>query len=126
VAVVAQDDSSRLFAHANAPAEIRLPGQAGLVIPVTAVQLVPGRQSILPTAALGWNAGGPIKVDSGDRDGLTTSEPYFKAIAEVGAPGDARLLHGQTGFIRFTTGTEPLLSQGWRRFRQMLQQRYQI
>ena len=38
----------------------------------------------------------------------------------------AVLLHGQTGRIRFTTGTEPLLQQGWRRFRQLLQQRYQI
>lgn len=126
VAVVPQEDSARLFAHANAPAEIRLPGQAGRAIAVTGVQLVPGRQSILPTAALGWNAGGPVKVQPGDRDGLTTAEPFFKAIARVGAPGDAVLLHGQTGFIRFTTGTEPLLSQGWRRFRQMLQQRYQI
>lgn len=126
VAVVAQDDSSRLFAHTNAPAEIRLPGQAGRVIPVEAVQILPGRQSVLPTAALGWNAGGPVKIQGGDPEGLTTAEPYFKAIARVGAPGEAALFHGQTGYIRFTTGTEPLLRQGWRRFRQMLQQRYQI
>lgn len=126
VAVVSQDDSSRLFAHANAPAEIRLPGQAGRVIAVNQVQLIPGRQSILPTAALGWSAKGPIKVQANDADGLTTAEPYFKAIAQVGAPGEAVLLHGQTGFIRFTTGSEPLLRQGWRRFRQLLQQRYQI
>ncbi len=126
VAVVSQDDSARLFAHANAPAEIRLPGQAGRPIAVTQVQLVPGRQSILPTAALGWNAGGPVEVKPEDADGLTTAEPYFKAIARVGAAGDAVLLHAQTGQIRFTTGTEPLLRQGWRRFRQLLQQRYQI
>lgn len=126
VAVVSQDDSSRLFAHANAPAEIRLPGQAGRVIAVTHVQLLPGRQSALPTAALGWNAGGPVKVQAGDGDGVTTAEPYFKAIARIGNAGEATLLHSQTGYIRFTTGTEPLLSQGWRRFRQLLQQRYQI
>lgn len=125
VAVVSQDDSSRLFAHANAPAEIRLPGQAGRVIAVSQVQLVPGRQNLLPTAALGWNAAGPVKVQP-DADGLTTTEPYFKAIARIGDRGDAALLHGQLGHIRFTTGTEPLLSQGWRRFRQLLQQRYQI
>jgi putative peptide zinc metalloprotease protein len=126
VAVVSQDDSARLFAHANAPAEIRLPGQAGRVIPVTSVQLVPGRQSMLPTAALGWSARGPVKVLPNDADGLTTAEPYFKAIASVGSAGSAVLLHGQTGYIRFTTGSEPLLRQGWRRFRQLLQQRYQI
>jgi putative peptide zinc metalloprotease protein len=126
IAVVAQDDSSRLFAHANARAEIRLPGQAGEVIAVSQLQLVPGRQTILPTAGLGWSAGGPVKVKPGDTDGMQTAEPYFKAIARVGATGDAALLHGQIGQIRFTTGTEPLLQQGWRRFRQMLQQRYQI
>jgi putative peptide zinc metalloprotease protein len=126
VAVVSQDDSARLFAHAAPHAEIRLPGQAGEIIAVSGVQLVPGRQNILPSAALGWNAGGPVKVQANDPDGLLTAEPYFKAIARVGEPGAAALLHGQTGYIRFTTGTEPLLHQGWRRFRQMLQQRYQI
>jgi putative peptide zinc metalloprotease protein len=90
------------------------------------VQLIPGRQSVLPTAALGWNAGGPVKVQTGDTDGVTTAEPYFKAIARISHPGEAVMLHSQTGFIRFTTGTEPLLRQGWRRFRQLLQQRYQI
>ncbi len=126
IAVVAQDDSARLFAHAKTTAEIRLRGQAGHAIAVDQVQLVPGRQNTLPTAALGWNANGPVKVQAGDPDGLQTAEPYFKAIARVGTTGDAALLHGQTGLIRFTTGTEPLLQQGWRRFRQLLQQRYQI
>lgn len=126
IAVVSQDDSARLFAHANTTAEIRLPGQAGLPIAVNRLQLVPGRQNLLPSAALGWTAGGPVKVQPEDPDGLLTAEPYFKAIARIGAHGGAALLHGQLGQIRFTTGTEPLLQQGWRRFRQMLQQRYQI
>ncbi|AOS43721.1 Peptidase family M50 [Lacunisphaera limnophila] len=125
-AIVAQDDSARLFAYAGTAAEIRLPGQAARPIAVSQVQLVPGRQNLLPTAALGWSAGGPVKIQPGDPDGVQTAEPYFKAIARVGVPGDAALLHGQTGLIRFTTGTEPLLQQGWRRFRQLLQQRYQL
>lgn len=126
VAVIAQDDSALLFAHPDAAAEIRLPGQAGDVISVKDVQLIPGRQSMLPSAALGWAAGGPIKVVASDNNGLTTAEPYFKAIVKVGSSGEAILLHGHTGFIRFTAGTEPLLQQGWRRFRQLLQRRYQI
>jgi len=126
VAIVSQADSARLFAHANPPAEIRLAGQAGKVIPVDRVTLIPGKQTLLPTAALGWNAGGPVKVAASDPDGLKTDEPYFKAIASVSAGTPATMLYGQTGFIRFTTGSEPLLVQGWRRFRQMLQQRYQL
>ncbi|MDB6166266.1 MAG: Peptidase family [Lacunisphaera sp.] len=126
VAVVAQEDSSRLFAYGNPPAEIRLAGQAGEVVGVDRVTVIPGKQNTLPTAALGWTAGGPVKVVPGDREGDTTSEPFFKVIAHV-RPGTAvQLLYGQTGRIRFTTGTEPLLQQGWRRFRQLLQQRYQI
>lgn len=126
VAVLAQDDSARLFAHPEPVAEIRLPGQAGRPLPVAQVQLVPGRQNFLPTAALGWSAGGPVKVQPDDPDGLRTAEPYFKAIVRVRPPDEAALLHGQIGQIRFTTGTEPLLRQGWRRFRQLLQQRYQF
>ncbi len=126
VAVVAQADSARLFAFPNPPAEIRLAGQGGEVIPVDQVTLIPGKQNTLPTAALGWNAAGPVKVAPTDQNGVTTVEPYFKAIAHVRANPPAALLYGQTGLIRFTTGSEPLLMQGWRRFRQMLQQRYQI
>ena len=126
VAVIPQADSARLFAYANPPAEIRLAGQAAEAVPVDRVNFIPGRQSTLPTAALGWSAGGPVKVQTEDREGLRTAEPYFEAIAEVRAGGPVALLHGQTGFIRFTTGSEPLLVQGWRRFRQLLQQRYQI
>lgn len=126
VAVVSQADSARLFAFHNPPAEIRLAGQAGKVIAVESVTLIPGKQTLLPTSALGWSAGGPVKVDSADPDGLKTTEPYFKAIARVRAGAPAALLHGQTGLIEFTTGSEPLLAQGWRRFRQMLQQRYQL
>lgn len=126
VAVVSQEDSARLFASGNPPAEIRLAGQAGEVIPVDRVTLIPGKQNLLPTAALGWNAGGPVKVVANDTDGVKTVEPYFKAIAHVRANAPAALLYGQTGTIRFTTGKEPLLMQGWRRFRQLLQQRYQI
>jgi putative peptide zinc metalloprotease protein len=126
VAVVAQADSARLFAFPDPPAEIRLTGQAGEVIPVDAVTLIPGKQSVLPTAALGWSAHGPVKVVATDPDGLKTAEPYFRAVARVSARATAAMLHGQTGTIRFTTGSEPLLSQGWRRFRQLLQQRYQL
>lgn len=126
VAVVAQADSSRLFASGNPPAEIRLAGQAEKVVPVAQVTFIPGKQNILPTSALGWNASGPVKVTPEDREGLTTVEPYFKAIARVQPGSPAALLHGQTGYIRFTTGSEPLLVQGWRRFRQMLQTRYQL
>jgi putative peptide zinc metalloprotease protein len=126
IAVVAQDDSARLFASSAPAAEIRLPGQADRTIAVAQVQLVPGRQNLLPSSALGWAGGGPVKVQPNDPDGLQTAEPYFKAIAQIGPVGDAVLLHGQTGVVRFTTGTQPLLEQGWRRFRQLLQQRYQI
>lgn len=126
IAVVPQDDSARLFAFPDPPAEIRLAGQAGDPISAGHVQLIPGRQSVLPTAALGWATGGPVKVQPEDREGMKTAEPYFKAIVEIRDPGQARLLHGQTGYIQFTTGSEPLLQQGWRRFRQLLQRRYQI
>ena len=126
VAVVAQADSSRLFAYGNPPAEIRLAGQAAAAIPVDQVTFIPGKQTTLPTAALGWNAGGPVKVSPSDQGGVTTVEPFFKAIARVKPGSPAALLYGQTGMIRFTTGSEPLLVQGWRRFRQMLQQRYQL
>ncbi len=126
IAIVPQRDSSRLFAYPDTAAEIRFSGQAGQPVSITQLQLIPGQQNLLPTPALGWMGGGPVRTNPEDSEGLQTAEPYFKAIARVADAGDTRLLHGQTGYIRFTTGKEPLLQQGWRRFRQLLQQRYQI
>jgi putative peptide zinc metalloprotease protein len=94
--------------------------------------VVPGRQDVLPSAALGWAGKGPVKVQLDDPRGIQAAEPFFMVIARVQPPSarDAALMpllwHGRTGVVRFDLPASPLLVRWTRAFRQMLQQRYQI
>jgi putative peptide zinc metalloprotease protein len=129
-AVVPQDEAGELFAGRIRGAQIRFPGTAGKVLQVTGWKVVPGRQDVLPTAALGWAAHGPVRVQLDDPHGIQAAEPFFLVIARVkappGSPEAPVLWQGRVGYIRFDLPASPLLVRWAREFRQMLQQRYRI
>ncbi|GAB5561240.1 MAG: hemolysin D [Synoicihabitans sp.] len=132
-AVVQQEYASDLFGAARDGAEVRFRGSAGHVIPVAEWRVVPGRQSMLPSAALGWVGGGPLEVKTDDPRGMQTVEPFFLVVGKVAADQLERtdatpraLWQGRAGIIRFDLPWSPLLVQWVRDFRQLLQNRYQI
>lgn len=125
-AVVSQDDSDILFKNRIQSAELRFPGEAGTRVPVTSWNIIPAEQNMLPTPSLGWAGGGPIQVDSSDSQGLQTAEPFFRVECDLPLSEQLTMVHGRTGMIRFRTDDEPLLSRWLRRFRQLLQKRYQL
>ncbi|BCR04252.1 hypothetical protein DESUT3_13210 [Desulfuromonas versatilis] len=125
-AVVSQEEAANLFSDSLAgEAEVRLNGQAGSPLKVRRSDFIPFQHERLPSAALGWLAGGEIPVSGKDDSGLQTVEPFFQIFAELQNPSDAALFHGQSGRIRFSLPAEPLLSQWARKLRQLLQRRYQ-
>ena len=130
--VVPQSASGELFSGQIRGGEVRFMGTAGEALQVRDWQVVPGRQDILPSAALGWAGKGPVKVQLDDPHGIQTAEPFFLVIAHVAAPLGAAaartpvLWQGRTGLVRFDLPPSPLLVRWIRDFRQMLQQRYQI
>ena len=130
-AVVSQDHASELFNAVAQGAEVRFRGAAGVVVPISEWRVVPGRQEFLPSPALGWSAGGPIKVKPEDRTGMHAEEPFFLVIGRI-APGaaDAKvksvLWQGRTGVLRMERPWTPLLVQWARQFRQLIQERYRI
>lgn len=130
-AVVSQQHASELFNAAAQEAELRFEGAAGTVVPVTEWRVVPGRQEFLPSPALGWNAGGPIKVRPDDTTGIRADEPFFLVVGRIagnGLPTDAQsvLWQGRVGVMRMERPWTPLLVQWARSFRQLLQERYRI
>lgn len=125
VAVVQQADADRLFRTELASAQIRLHGQTADSLNVEHLRIVPGDSRILPTPILGWLGGGDIPTEKEDREGRRTSEPFFEVRATLPAEGPLKLADGQSGRMRFRLPPQPLLQQGWRRLRQLLQQRYQ-
>jgi putative peptide zinc metalloprotease protein len=125
-ATVAQVDGDSLFARRLAGAQARLYGQSESPLVLGPLTIVPADQNKLPSPALGWMAGGEVRVAHDDPQGLHAAEPFFEVRAPIEASTHAALLHGRAGKIRFDLGSEPLLPRWLRRLRQLLQQRYQV
>ena len=124
--VVSQDDAANLFVDEITKAEVRLFGHEGDNIQVSDYKIIPFQHEKLPSAALGWFAGGEVAVSPRDQSGLKASEPFFLIYAKVQPAEGVMFLHGRSGKLRFTMHPKPLLVQWTRSFRQLLQKRYQI
>ncbi len=125
-ATVLQEDVDRIFQQKFPQAEVRLPGDAEVLLKISDFRKVPGEQKTLPTAALGWGGGGDVAVSTKDNSGRTASEPFFSVIGQFQSEGDAVMLHGRTGKVRFDLPSEPLIPRWFRRLGQLLQKRFQF
>lgn len=128
LAVVSQEEVSRLFAGKPRSVSVRLNGDAFTEIPVANVMAIPAASDHLPSAALGWLAGGEIETRVNNaQNGEQTVEPVYIVRAQL---NDSLLAsfkrHGRTGKIRFDLGESPLAMQGIRKVRQALQKYYRM
>lgn len=122
-AVIAQRDVDRLTQSSERHPEVRLRGVAAVAIATGQGVLRPAETQRLPSAALGWQAGGVVPTDPEDADGLRAAEPFFKlraALPESAVPE----LFLRTGVMRIGLDWQPWGVQAWRRLRQFLQERY--
>ncbi|MFO1500745.1 MAG: hypothetical protein U1G07_20560 [Verrucomicrobiota bacterium] len=125
-ATVAQEDGDSLFAQRILGAEARLFGQTDTSLSLGQLTIVPSEQKRLPSPALGWAGGGDVRVTPDDPQGVHAAVPFFEVRAPVTGSGQAALLHGRAGKMRFDLQPEPLLPRWIRRLRQLLQTRYQL
>jgi putative peptide zinc metalloprotease protein len=125
-AVISQEEAANLFTGGVQTSQVRVRGQADTALPVRAVRVLPAEQEVLPSAALGWAAGGEVATSLRDQTGAQAAEPFFELRAIVEPREGVRLLHGRSGKIRVELRAEPLLSQWHRKLRQLLQRKYQI
>jgi putative peptide zinc metalloprotease protein len=127
VASVMEEDVNALFASDIRGTDARLYGEAGTALLVTHCQVVPGGQQMLPSAALGWAAGGEVPVANDENSqGNKAVEPFFEVRGELAARVGVVLLDGRSGRIRFQLAPEPLLPRWLRSLWQLLQKRYEI
>lgn len=123
LAVVQQEAVADLFSDTLHSAVVRLHGQSGEAIPATNLRIIPAQQHVLPSAALGWPAGGDIETDPRDTTGLQAKNPFFIVSAELHPSTDVYLAQRRSGEIRFAAAWEPLLTQVLRHMRQIFQER---
>ncbi|KAF0114258.1 MAG: M50 family peptidase [Rhodospirillaceae bacterium] len=125
-AVVTQEEAADLFENAAPTGTVRLRGQSEWDIPAVSVALLPFEQHTLPSATLGWQAGGPIATAPQDGDGRTTLEPFFRIIAPLPADAAVAMLHGRSGVLRLALAPRPLIWQLSHALGQVLQKRYRL
>jgi putative peptide zinc metalloprotease protein len=126
VSVVSQKDTSYLFANEILSSSVKLAGQAYETLPVVDYTVIPAEQVSLPSAALGFGAGGGVAIDFADQSGLSAAEPFYEVRLTVSSDSPVSFLHGRSGRVRFKLPDEPLLVQWYRKLRQLLQDRYQL
>ncbi|MCB1064156.1 MAG: biotin/lipoyl-binding protein, partial [Verrucomicrobiae bacterium] len=131
-AIVTQTKSHYLFQQGAEDIirrpEVRLRGQAGEVIPVNGLKIIPADKQYLPSTTLGMLGGGDIEVDSDPRGGgRRTKEPVFEVRADI-EPGELPVVlqHELSGVVRMRLHDQPYLWQWVRKGRQLLQERYRI
>lgn len=124
LSAVPQKESGNLFDGRLVKSEVRLKGQADRVLTVLDQSVIPGGQEQLPTAALGWLAGGAIQVKKGDETGTRAAEHFYLVRSRLSPENKDVTLHGAlTGQIRFSLPPEPLKDQWLRMIRQLFQGR---
>lgn len=126
MAVVRQRDVDRLFTELQETAEVKLYGLEAQTLLATEVTPIPSDQSELPSASLGVLGGGSMGVDTSERTGSTSSEPFFEIRSNLQVPQGMLANHGQRGVARLRLPNLPLGRQWYLRVRQAFQREYKL
>lgn len=124
-AVVSQKDAAYLFSESIRDTGVKMKGHSASVLEVVSQRIVPARQRLLPSPALGWSSGGDVEVKASDETGREAAESFFEIVAVIN-PEDLKenLYHGQSGKLRCALAPEPLLPRAIRALRQLMQRRF--
>ena len=125
-AVASQRVASRLIESASRDVEIRLRNRPDIDFSGRIERIIPAGQERLPSAALGYAAGGATRTELEDPSGKRAAEPFFEILVAPVVPATLTLRPGQTVVLRFETPARPLLAQGWRALLQLFQGRYRV
>lgn len=105
---------------------LRVKGDPGSQSRGVVTRILRGGQRELPSDALGYSGGGALPVAADARTAREAAEPFFEVRMRLDPAGLAPMFSGQRVVARFELPPSPLLAQGWRMARQLLQQRFHI
>ena len=127
-AVAGQSVAARLIRETQplVDIQIRVKGQPDLEVAGRIETIIPAGQERLPSAALGYAAGGATQIELEDPDGRLTAEPFFEILVVPEVPESLVLRPGQVMVLRFEASPKPLLEQGLRTLLQLFQKRFHV
>ena len=104
--------------------DIRVQGRPDLELTGHIEKVLPAGQEQLPSAALGYAAGGSIQTAVDDPRGTRSAEQVFEIRIKPDMRSAVRLLPGQRVVVRFHALSKPLAWQWWRGLLQLVQRRF--
>jgi len=119
-----QDVAALLINEPIERVEIRLKGRPDIELTGRVIKILPAGQQQLPSAALGYRAGGSIQTAANDPHGTQATERQFEL--RIIPEGQVKLLPGQRVIVRLQTPSKPLASQWWRSILQLVQRRFRL
>lgn len=106
--------------------EIRAKGRPDIALEGTIETILPAGSQRLPSAALGFAAGGSMATSPEDQSGTRTAERFFELHIVLDSTSNVPLISGQRVIVRFESPPKPLMLQWWRTLLQVLQRRFSI
>ncbi len=108
--------------------EMRVLGRPEVAFTGRITKVLPAGHQKLPSAALGYLAGGSMAVNPEDPEGTEAAEPFFEVqiAPEAKVVAEQMLRPGQRVVVRFSMPPRPLAVQWWRKLRQVMQERFAI
>jgi putative peptide zinc metalloprotease protein len=125
-AIAGQKVAAQLIKEAQSVVRIRVRGQPNIELTGLIDTIIPAGHERLPSAALGYAAGGATLVDPKEPSGRQASEPFFEILVLPLLGEASKLRPGQTVLLRLDTLPKPLLVQGYRSLLQVFQRRFQV
>jgi putative peptide zinc metalloprotease protein len=125
-AIAGQTVAARLIKEAQPAVEIKVRGQPDIEVVGRIETIIPAGHEQLPSAALGYAAGGSTQIDLEDPSGRQAAEPFFEILVIPFFQEPNSVRPGQTVLLRFETSPKPLLVQGYRSLLQLFQRRFQV
>jgi hypothetical protein len=122
-AVASQKVAARLIEERQPNVAIRVQGRPHIEMIGQVQKIIPAGQERLPSASLGFAAGGATQIDIDDPSGTQTVEPFFEIWVVPSIPETTLLRPGQTTVLRFETASRTILAQCWRALLQLFQGR---
>lgn len=125
-ATAGQQAAALIMSEAIEAVEIRVGKRPDLQLAGSIQRMIEAGHERLPSAALGFAAGGSMQTAMDDPYGTKVTERFFEIQIDPETTEDFSLLSGQRVVVRITMPAKPLFSQWWRSFLQLIQRRFQI
>ena len=121
--VVTQDDIGLLREHI-AEVSVRLVSDPYRDYPASIIRLAPEATNTLPSPALATTGGGKIRINSEDQQDMQTLQKIF--LVDLGFSPPSNLPIGMRAYVRINHGGESIMTQVYRRVRQVFLRQFNV